>query len=216
MGILDISGDQRSGHPHTLGLVNMAARMIENRLLTASTRRQTRLHLHARLEGIGSVAEGIVVLSDDGWIVGANSHAMAMLGLRAIDLNSRRVGDMIAMPYEQLLVRQHRRPGQPLQVHLHDGTALYAVVHMPHSTELTSAPVPTSNSLDALSRLDTGDARWRSAAEKVVKCWLSRLPCWCKASRVWVKSCLPALRTTAARATANPLSPSIARQCLRT
>ncbi len=169
MGILDISGDQRSGHPHTLGLVNMAARMIENRLLTASTRRQTRLHLHARLEGIGSVAEGIVVLSDDGWIVGANSHAMAMLGLRAIDLNSRRVVDLIAMPYEQLLVRQHRRPGQPLQVHLHDGTALYAVVHLPHSIELAPTPVTTSNSLDALARLDTGDARWRSAADKVRK-----------------------------------------------
>ena len=169
MGILDISGDQRSGHPHTLGLVNMAARMIENRLLTASTRRQTRLHLHARLEGIGSVAEGIVVLSDDGWVVGANSHAMAMLGLRASDLNSRRMGDVIAMPYEQLLVRQHRRPGQPLQVHLHDGTALYAVLHLPHNIELSAAPVATSNSLDALARLDTGDARWRSAADKVRK-----------------------------------------------
>jgi transcriptional regulator with PAS, ATPase and Fis domain len=147
----------------------MAARMIENRLLTASTRRQTRLHLHARLEGIGSVAEGIVVLSDDGWIVGANSHAMAMLGLRASNLNSRRVVDVIAMPYEQLLVRQHRRPGQPLQVHLHDGTALYAVVHLPHSVEIAATPVATSNSLDALARLDTGDARWRSAADKVRK-----------------------------------------------
>ena len=31
MGILDISGDHRSRHPHTLGLVSTAAQMIENR-----------------------------------------------------------------------------------------------------------------------------------------------------------------------------------------
>jgi transcriptional regulator of acetoin/glycerol metabolism len=169
MGILDISGDQRSGHPHTLGLVSMAARMIENRLLTASTRRQTRLHLHARLEGIGSVAEGIVVLADDGWIVGANSHALAMLGLRAMDLNSRRVNDVFAMSYEQLLARQHRRPGQPLQVHLHDGAVLYAVLHQPHSIALCSPVAAPASKLDALARLDTGDIRWRSAADKVRK-----------------------------------------------
>jgi transcriptional regulator of acetoin/glycerol metabolism len=39
-------GDQRSGHPHTLGLVSMAARMIENRLLVATCKRNIRLHLH--------------------------------------------------------------------------------------------------------------------------------------------------------------------------
>ena len=169
MGILDISGDQRSGHPHTLGLVSMAARMIENRLLTSSARRQTRLHLHARLEGIGTVAEAIVVLSDDGWIVGANSHAMGMLALRKTDLNSRRVGDVLAMSYEQLLQLQHRRPGQPLQVHMHDGAVLYAMLHLPHSIALCPPAAEPASTLDALARLDTGDIRWRSAADKVRK-----------------------------------------------
>jgi len=59
LGVLDISGDQRSGHPHTLGLVNTAARFIENRLLIAHCRQQVQLHLHASPEGIGTIGEGI-------------------------------------------------------------------------------------------------------------------------------------------------------------
>ncbi|HEX5337347.1 MAG TPA: hypothetical protein VFW53_02810 [Gallionella sp.] len=50
----------------------MAARMIENRLVVAGCRRHIRLHLHAHSEGIGTIAEGIIALSEDGWIVGAN------------------------------------------------------------------------------------------------------------------------------------------------
>ena len=86
LGVLDISGDQRSRHPHTLGLVNTAARMIENRLVLAACQRRIRLHLHAHPEGIGTVAEGIVALSDDGWIVGANRQGLALLGLVAADI----------------------------------------------------------------------------------------------------------------------------------
>ncbi|EGQ63276.1 sigma-54 dependent transcriptional regulator, partial [Acidithiobacillus sp. GGI-221] len=32
LGVLDISGDHRGHHPHTIGLVRSAAQMIENRL----------------------------------------------------------------------------------------------------------------------------------------------------------------------------------------
>ena len=78
MGVLDISGDQHNGHPHTLGLVNTAARMIENRLITKGLGHSIRLHIHTHAEGIGTVAEGIVAVSDDGWIVGANRAAAAL------------------------------------------------------------------------------------------------------------------------------------------
>ena len=129
MGILDISGDQRSGHPHTLGLVGMAARMIENRLLTASRRHPVRLHLHPRAEGIGTVAEGILALSNDGWIVGANRSALAMLGLGVADLGALPLQRRLDVRLEELLSRHRFRPGQPVPIHLHDGTPLFAAVH---------------------------------------------------------------------------------------
>ena len=79
LGVLDISGDQHNGHPHTLGLVRTAACLIENRLVISTCKRHLRLHIHTHAEGIGTVAEGIVALSDDGWIIVA--QGFGSLGL---------------------------------------------------------------------------------------------------------------------------------------
>jgi transcriptional regulator of acetoin/glycerol metabolism len=175
MGILDISGDQRSRHPHTLGLVGTAARMIENRLVIATSRRQIRLHLHAQPEGIGSVAEGIVVLSDDGWIVGANRSGLALLHLAPADLGATPLARAIDLRLDELLARHRRRPGQATQVTLHNGNVLFALVHAeaPALHALPSAPAgpgpgagPLAAPSDALAALNAGDARWHAAADK--------------------------------------------------
>ncbi|NMM13278.1 MAG: sigma-54-dependent Fis family transcriptional regulator [Rhodoferax sp.] len=170
MGVIDISGDQRSGHPHTLGLLNMAASMIENRLLTATCQRHIRLHLHAYQEGIGSVAEGIIALSIDGWIVGANRAALALLHLGATDLGATPLARTMDVGLDELLARHKRRPGQATQVRLLDGSTLFVQVHL-DATALPAAPAARVNQLisapvDALARLDTGDLRWRNAADK--------------------------------------------------
>lgn len=171
MGILDISGEQRTGHPHTLGLVSTAARMIENRLMSASCKRNVRLHLHAHPEGIGTVAEGIVALSDDGWIVGANRSGLAMLGITAQQLSGTPIGRVLDLRMEELFTHHRRRPLLPLQVRRRDGSVLFANIQADASTV---AGMPTQRAIapsatvtkDALAKLDTGDLRWRAAAEK--------------------------------------------------
>ncbi|MFZ4625755.1 MAG: sigma-54-dependent Fis family transcriptional regulator [Rhodoferax sp.] len=171
MGILDLSGDQRSRHPHTLGLVGMASRMIENRLISTSCQRHIRLHLHPQLEGIGSVAEGIVALTENGWLVGANHAALNLLQLSVAELGAVQLQQRLDLPLAQLLSRQQRRPGMPTQVHRHDGTALFVLVQR-DAAALVQHPAampnpPTSRLPDALHSLDTGDLRWRGAADKV-------------------------------------------------
>jgi transcriptional regulator of acetoin/glycerol metabolism len=167
LGVIDISGDQRSRHPHTLGLVGMAARMIENRLVIANCRRDIRLHLHAQPEGIGTVAEGIIALSEDGWIIGANRTGLALLHLAPPDLNTTPLARAIDMPLGELLARHKRRPGQPIQIHLHDGTPLFVQVHAEQAALTVPAAVePQAAPDDALAQLDTGDQRWRSASDK--------------------------------------------------
>jgi transcriptional regulator of acetoin/glycerol metabolism len=169
-GILDISGDQHSGHPMTLGLVSTAARMIENRLVIASSRRNLRLHLHAQQEGIGSVAEGIVLLSPDGWVVGANRAALALLRLNPRALGATQLASVLDTPLDNLLAHHLRRPNQALAVCLHDGTRLFAQVQAQQGVLPNKAPVarelPATPASDALSCLDTGDTAWRSAADK--------------------------------------------------
>ena len=177
MGVLDISGDQHNGHPHTLGLVETAARMIENRLLLALHRRHTLLHLHPHAEGIGTVAEGMVVVSDDGLITGANRAGLALLRLTYADLGTAGLAHVLDTRLDDLLACEARRPQQPVQVRRHDGTVLYAQlsaqaaqagprpVFRPERTAqatATAAGMPP----DALAALDTGDLRWRTAADK--------------------------------------------------
>ena len=174
LGILDISGDHRNGHAHTLGLVSTAARMIENRLLVATCKRNVRLHLHREPEGIGSVAEGIVAVSADGWIVGANRVALTQLGLHMGDVGATPLAQVLDVRLDDLLSHHHRRPQQPQALRLRGGALLYAQVQLdaaawPAARVVRGTPgAPAANEPadDALARLDTGDARWRAAADK--------------------------------------------------
>jgi transcriptional regulator of acetoin/glycerol metabolism len=82
-GVLDISGDHRGHHPHTFALVRSAARMIEDRLFHARHGGDRILRLHPLAEGLGGVGEGLLALSEDGWVVGANTLAQQWLALPA-------------------------------------------------------------------------------------------------------------------------------------
>ena len=171
LGILDISGDRRSHHPHTLSLVNTAARMIENRLFTAACPAPIRLHLHTHPHGIGTVGEGIVALSEDGWIIGANRQGLALLGLTPADIHTTPLSRVLDIRLGPLLARAGARPATtPLVVHGRDGRAFHAHVHaegrpLPHPRK-TPTPEAPSTEPDALDQLDTGDTLWRAAAAK--------------------------------------------------
>ena len=69
LGVLDVTGDHRSYHQHTMGLVRMSARMIENHWLSDDSNR-LRLHFHARPDFIGTLLEGIIVVGADGKLLG--------------------------------------------------------------------------------------------------------------------------------------------------
>lgn len=73
----------------------------------------------------------------------------------------------------ELLSRHKRHPDQPMQVRLLDGSTLFVQLHLDNvalpgaSVAATIAP-PASQPADALARLDAGDLRWRSAADKPI------------------------------------------------
>ena len=86
LGVLDVSGDHRSYHQHTMGLVRMSARMIENHWLSDDFGNRLRLHFHSRAEFIGTLLEGIIVVGADGRILGANRSALDQLAMTGISL----------------------------------------------------------------------------------------------------------------------------------
>jgi transcriptional regulator of acetoin/glycerol metabolism len=167
LGVLDISGEQRSRHPHTFGLVQAAAQMIENRLFDARHGASgLKLRFHPLAEGIGTVAEGVVALSDDGWIVGANRAGLALLGIATADLGATPLARLLDVRLEDLLDRGRRRSDRPLELH---GPRGRLFVRVEAGRRPLSAPAAVAQPQDRLAAIDSGDPCLASAIARVRK-----------------------------------------------
>lgn len=126
-GVLDISGDHRSRHPHTFALVRSAARMIEDRLFHARHTHERIVRLHTLVEGLGGVGEGLLALSEDGWVVGANTLAQQWLQLEPAGIG--------ACTLEQLTGARLALwpPGKVMRLTRTDRPALYARLDVRHT-----------------------------------------------------------------------------------
>jgi transcriptional regulator of acetoin/glycerol metabolism len=171
LGVLDISGDHRGHHRHTLPLVRLAARTIEHKLFDTHHAANVRLHLHAQPEGIGTVTEGLLALSDDGWLLGANVAALAMLGISRAEVGACTLERALQLDLSVLDAWARSAGGVPRQVRRHDGSLLWARIEMSRNV-VTAHLVGASTRLqapqqgDALAELDTGDSCMRAAIDR--------------------------------------------------
>jgi sigma-54 dependent transcriptional regulator, acetoin dehydrogenase operon transcriptional activator AcoR len=81
MGVLDVTGDYRGYHKHTMGLVRMSATMIENTLFRRLYHRQLIVAFHTRAEFIGTLMEGLIAFEADGRVLAANTAACFQVGI---------------------------------------------------------------------------------------------------------------------------------------
>ncbi len=161
LGVLDISGHRRSRQTHTAGLVRAAAHMIENRLFDSHHDGDTRLHFHPQADGIGTVAEGLAAVTEDGRIIGANRAGMALFGLEAADLGRTTLERVLRLRLAELLSWGQSRPGAVMATTRVDGQTLFLRVDSARR-RASARPVelPARSAIaDPLSALDTGDAR---------------------------------------------------------
>ena len=168
LGILDISGDQRSRHPHTLGLVSTAAQMIENSMVLGSCQHPILLQLHTRAEGIGSVAQAILVFSEDGYLLGANRRALALLNLGYSDLARIDWRQLFDQDLHAFMSRQRRSTSHPEALICRDGRRLFAQIH-PHSKSLNTIATHSQVVQDAVIPSSELDRQWQTAADKARK-----------------------------------------------
>lgn len=152
IGALNISGDHREAHAHTLGLARSGARMVEHRLFETRHRHGLRLRLHPRREGLGGLTEGLLALDDDGGVIGANTVASALLGLRQRDIGTARIEDLLDLdlPALQQWSRSATGAELPRPLHRPGGETVWAGVELRQSliappvdiVEATAAPAP--------------------------------------------------------------------------
>jgi transcriptional regulator of acetoin/glycerol metabolism len=171
LGVLDVSGEQRSYHQHTMALVKMSARMIENHWLTDDYRNVMRLHFHSRVEFIGTLMEGILAVAPDGKIVGANRGALEQLGLNGAALRMHSLGSLFGTSVGTLVDRFRSPLALPMPVEMSNGRQfhVYGRFNWPVWTSVTEAAqaAPATNpgtaTEDATLRPATGPAAAPSA-----------------------------------------------------
>lgn len=196
IGVLDVTGDYRSYHRHTMGLVRMSAQMIENHLFNSSFQDAIIVQFHQRGEFLGSVVEGAAAFSPSGKFLAANRAAMVQFGMSANALKSHTFSSLFGMPLSALIDHYRTCNPIPLILCLHNGNQVTAranlgsvgrgrifdsvglvknnseaavVQNQAPATQKANTTCQKSHHLSSLKYLNTGDPQVAKIIEKVGK-----------------------------------------------
>ena len=127
LGVLDVTGDYRGFHKHTMGLVRMSTQMIENTLFRRIYAGQLIVAFHARAEFIGTLMEGLLSFAPDGKVLGANRSACLQLELSRSSLSTHTALSLLRRGPGELHELASLAVTSPLQCVLPSGVRIYAV-----------------------------------------------------------------------------------------
>ncbi|MEZ5705541.1 MAG: sigma-54-dependent Fis family transcriptional regulator [Burkholderiaceae bacterium] len=187
IGALDVTGDHRSFHQHTLALVRMSAQMIENHMFADIFPKAIRIHFHTRSEFLGTLVEGIAVFSPEGRFISANRSAQFQIGLPFASLKAHTFSSLFGIPVSALSDLFGGSITNPKQLCLHNGVTVWAraklkapnawmppAVHVVGESPVESVapaaapkPMPKRTQLSSLAYLDTGDPQVSAVIHKL-------------------------------------------------
>lgn len=202
MGALDVTGDERSYHQHTMALVRMSAQMIENHMFANVFPDALRIHFHARPEFLSTLVEGIVVFSMDGRFLSANRSAQFQLGLSFRALQAHTFSSLFCRSVSQFHDQLRHAAGQPVVLCMHNGVSVHAQARvkpvswypghwapdgtatepskaaqdMPPARPATTATAAGRASLSSLHYLNTGDPQVAAVLHKLQRVQGSDIP----------------------------------------
>ncbi|MFM0690071.1 sigma-54-dependent Fis family transcriptional regulator [Paraburkholderia strydomiana] len=188
VGALDVSGDTRGFHKHTLALVRMSAQMIENHLFSNQFADAVRVHFHARAEFIGTLFEGLAAFGADGTFLSANRSALFQFGQPLAALQRQPFHALFGVPFAHVLQQIARAPGENTVLTLPSGVRIVARGEYSAQRYVTPSIGETAGSravasksargvphtpdpapLATLETLDTGDAKVAAILARVAK-----------------------------------------------
>jgi sigma-54 dependent transcriptional regulator, acetoin dehydrogenase operon transcriptional activator AcoR len=126
IGALDVSGDTRGFHKHTLALVRMSAQIIENHLFANQFADAVRVRFHARAEFIGTLFEGLAAFSPDGRFLSANRSALFQFGRPLAALDRQPFDALFGARFAALVSEAERAPGECMTLTLPSGVRVIA------------------------------------------------------------------------------------------
>ncbi len=127
LGVLDVTGDYRGYHKHTMGLVRMSTTMIENALFRRLYHPQLLVAFHTRPEFIGTLMEGLIAFEADGRVLSANAAACFQAGMSVSAMRTHTAQSLLQMSLNELLSAARRGVSAPMNGMLPTGVKMFAV-----------------------------------------------------------------------------------------
>jgi transcriptional regulator of acetoin/glycerol metabolism len=159
IGVLDVSGDWRGYHRHTMALVRMSASVIENHLFAEAFTNEVTLHFHARPELIGTLFEGIAVFRPTGECVAANKAALFQFGHTLAEVRGRSFTQLFGTPLPAVLGSTNARTNRCVNLSLPTGVRVFARVEAGHAVERVRVSMVGSDDTSSLFSRETARAR---------------------------------------------------------
>jgi len=158
VGIIDASTDAVSRRYHTLELVKLAGKNIENRLFLESFGGWLVLAFHARREYLGTAGEALLAVNEDGYVMGANANAKLMLNGLTFG-GEQPFGRLFLMSFTELigkLLRDHT-----ITVSDRLGSSVFMTIREPGPLLRSSRPLPRFQ-MSAAQMPPTRDSDWEA------------------------------------------------------
>jgi len=109
-GVIGIATERRGYHPHSLALVGIAGRMIEQACFEERFAGYGRLHFHAEAAALGTPAQGQLAVDEQGRWLGADRRALELLGEDVVRLRREGLASLFGLAGPQLLEMACLRP----------------------------------------------------------------------------------------------------------
>ena len=143
VGLIDATSDASSRQQHTLALVKLASKNVENRLFIDQFSDSIILVFHARHEYLSTTSAAMLAVDEHGFVEGANQNAKIMLNGLSLS-NKQHFGDIFCVPFSNIANRLNSNE----IVRIQDVMGSVVFMSMKKSSAKRIVNIPTKSSID--------------------------------------------------------------------
>ena len=161
LAVLDVSSARhevsRQSQFHTMALVNLSAKIIENSYFLGHFENQWLLRFHLQAQSVGLFSEGMLVFDGDGVICAVNQSALNLLGHVRSRLLGQWVESVFDCPRDELFSRATTQATTSWPLFTRDGRQLFAALRGQPRHAPAPVAVQTEPERPRLSGICLGD-----------------------------------------------------------
>ncbi len=133
VGMIDATSDASLRQNHTLALVKLACKNVENRLFIDAFRNSSIISFHARHEYLSTTSAALLAVDEHGFIEGANANAKSMLNGLTLS-NKSHFGDVFEIPFSSIITRLSSQ--EIIRIYDAMGSAVFMALQEPTSKRI--------------------------------------------------------------------------------